>query len=62
MAPSQTDREITTISLRRSTKKRLDEHGFEGMTYEGILNKIMDENERYQDEKQKLADELGYNI
>jgi hypothetical protein len=59
---SQTDRDTTTITLRRTTKNRLDEHGYEGMTYDGIVTKIMDENERYQDEKQELADELGYDL
>jgi len=62
MAPSQTDRETTTVSVRRTTKKRLDEHGMKGVTYDEIINKILDENERYQDEKQQLADELGYDL
>jgi hypothetical protein len=62
MAPDQTERDYTTISLRRTTKDRLDEHGRRGVTYDAIVNKILDENERYEDEKQALADELGYEL
>jgi hypothetical protein len=62
MAPDQTERDVTTISLRRTTKDRLAEHGIGGMSFDDIVNKILDENERYEAEKQQLAEELGYDL
>jgi hypothetical protein len=37
-----TEKELTTISIKRSTKDRLMEFGKKGDTYDDILNRVMD--------------------
>lgn len=38
--------EITTIRVKKSTKKRMEKHGRMGETFDQLLNRILDEFEK----------------
>ena len=60
MASDQTNREITTISLREKTKHRLTKHGNKGMSYDEILTMLLDEYEELHAAREQLRAETGY--
>lgn len=42
----------TTIRVEKATKKRIDEHGQKGETYDQILKRILDKYEKFKDVKE----------